>query len=310
MSNLSDVTALVCTFLRDEYLFNCVRSLKNTYPSIRVLVADDGHISDVKEHGLRALGVEKYIRMPFNVGICAKRNTLLTYVETPYILIGDDDFTYTVSTRLQDLHQMMDICDLAGGAMLEEGVNLKHFESVFLQQSDGGLLFKDIVEDYVRSSAGIRYAFADLVFNFFIAKTTTIRGVGWEENIKVCYEHEDFFLGLHQQSVKVAYCPDSVVQHRTLLIPDSKEYYEYRLNIADKDAFFAKWGFAYVQDQQGRRLLPHTRSIGFEVDEQHHNTSVVGWHFFHYGAVVRQIVHGEWARVPPVHVCSRDWGSL
>jgi glycosyltransferase involved in cell wall biosynthesis len=79
---VNDVTAIVCTFLRDEYLFNCIRSLKQHYPNIRILVADDGHISDEKERALTDLGVERYVRLPFNVGLPAKRNALLALVET------------------------------------------------------------------------------------------------------------------------------------------------------------------------------------------------------------------------------------
>jgi GT2 family glycosyltransferase len=252
---MHDVTAIVCTFLRDSYLFNCVHSLKQSYPDIRILVADDGHTSDEKEQQLAALGVERYIRLPFNVGLAVKRNALLTLVSTPFILVGDDDFTYTPACRLQDLQQLMDTVDLAGGAVFENRI-LRQYEATFERQIDGGIWYRDIERDY-RCNGSVRFAPCDLTFNFFIAKTDTARSVGgWDERIKICYEHEDFFLSLHQHGTKVAYCPDSVVQHKTLNIPNTEEYAHHRGNSADQRYFFEKWELKYVQDQQGRRLLP------------------------------------------------------
>jgi hypothetical protein len=49
LTNLADVTALIKTFLRDEYLFTCVSSLRLNYPNLRIIVADDGYCSDAKE---------------------------------------------------------------------------------------------------------------------------------------------------------------------------------------------------------------------------------------------------------------------
>ena len=43
------------------------------------------------------------------------------------LLVGDDDFYYTEETRLGDMLKMMDIADLAGGALRYMGV-LQHYE--------------------------------------------------------------------------------------------------------------------------------------------------------------------------------------
>jgi hypothetical protein len=54
--SLPDVTALIKTFLRDEYLFTCVLSLHLHYPNIKIFVADDGYCSDEKEARLKDTG--------------------------------------------------------------------------------------------------------------------------------------------------------------------------------------------------------------------------------------------------------------
>ena len=68
-ASLRDVTALVKTFLRDEYLFTAVLSLRRHYPEITIIVADDGYCSDEKEARLKEAGVSVYIALPWNRGV-------------------------------------------------------------------------------------------------------------------------------------------------------------------------------------------------------------------------------------------------
>jgi GT2 family glycosyltransferase len=253
LTNLADVTALIKTFLRDEYLFTCVSSLRLHYPNIRIIVADDGYCSDEKEARLKDAGVSKYIALPWNRGVSRGRNRLIDACETPYFLVGDDDFYYTEETRLGDMLRMMEIADLAGGA-LKYFDTLQHYEATLEWVPESkGLIHREISRDY-QAYDGIQYGEADLTFNFFVAKTDLAREIRWEDSIQVIFEHEDFFMAGHQRGMRVVYCPNSVVTHRKIELPTTAEYENIRWNRQDKNKFLKKWDLNFVQDVQGRRL--------------------------------------------------------
>jgi GT2 family glycosyltransferase len=255
---MEDVTALIKTFLRDQFCVNCVSTLRQHYPGIRIMVADDGHFTSEKESRLRDLGVEKYIRLPWNSGLSVGRNVLIDACTTPFFLLGDDDFSYISQSRLQDLVSLMAIADLAGGTVVRKG-EPQHYEATFVPLPDGGMQFRDIDRNKPLLHGGITYYEADITFNFFIARTEVARRVRWEESIKVCYEHEDFFLGAKDAGVRVVYCPDSIVEHRSAPFEVSRAYQRFRANPKDKDVFLKKWGFKYVEDMFGDRMYPDIR---------------------------------------------------
>ena len=113
--DLSDTTAIIKTFLRDKCLFHCVQTLKESYPSIHIVVADDGHPSQEKRDQLMFMGVDEYIEMPWNRGLSAGRNVLLDAARTPYVLLCDDDFSFTEDTNIENMRRLMDVSDIAAG---------------------------------------------------------------------------------------------------------------------------------------------------------------------------------------------------
>jgi len=256
----AEVTALIKTFLRDEYLFTCVSSLRRHYPYMKIIVADDGHCSNEKEARLKESGVSEYIALPWNQGVSRGRNILIDACGTPYFLVGDDDFYYTEETRLGDMVRMMEVADLAGGAV-RYCDTLQHYEATLEWVPESkGLIHREINRNY-KMHEGIRYADAELTFNFFIAKTELARKIRWEDSIHVIFEHEDFFMAGCLRGMKVVYCPNSIVTHRKVELPTIPEYEEIRWNREDKAKFFKKWGLSFVQDVQGRQLIPDSWEI-------------------------------------------------
>jgi GT2 family glycosyltransferase len=240
---MKNVTALVKSFLREPYLFRVVKSLKDLYPDIHVLVADDGYVSDVKEAKLKAMGVEGYIRLPYaSCGITKGRNLLVDACETEYCLIGDDDFLYTEDSHLEFLLKLMEVADIAGGAVMQGGI-FGHYEG-FYRHTPEGVTFRDIDRTYSSRHSGIEYSPADFIFNFFIAKTETLRRVRWDEQFHASWEHEDFFLSAHKAGLKTVYCPECVVVHRGLMA-DPPEYNQarHRDDPGDARIMLNKWGF-------------------------------------------------------------------
>ncbi len=258
---LRDVTALIKTFLRDDYLFTCVQSLRDTYPDIRIIVADDGHCSQSKEAILRDIGVERYLQLPYDVGTCVGRNRLIDACDTPYFLLGDDDFYYDEGARLWDLRTMMNVADIAGGAVSYQG-QVGHYEATLVfHDNPKHVICEDIDRNYrvwkAATHAGIRYAKTDVVFNFFIGRTDVARRIRWDESLHAI-DHDDFFLSAYQSGASVVYCPDSVVIHRKTELPVSQEYVQRRFNNNDGPRLIAKWGqhFLPMSGLTGPALAP------------------------------------------------------
>ncbi len=243
---MKDVTACVKTFLRDDYLFDCVKSLRTTYPDMPISVADDGDPSDKKEARLRDMGVNKYIRLPFNVGLSAGRNVLVDAVDTPYLLLSDDDHLYTQETHVEYLRGLMDIADIAGGAFLSKDGGVSRYTSCLRRNPDGRFDLVGCGWPSFSAHNGIRYLWCNVNHNFFVAHTDVVRRVRWDENLRIRYEHEDFFMTAWLQKVKIVHCPDVLLLHKKQEYVPSREYLDHRWDAdAAEEAFRKKWGFSW-----------------------------------------------------------------
>ena len=250
---MNNVTAIIKTFLRDEYLYRCISSLKASYPDIKVFVADDGRFSEEKDQKLKELGVDLYLKLPFNSGITYGRNRLCDELKTDYFLLGDDDFIYDGRANLEKMLTLMDIADVVGGAITANG-QIQHYEGFFTRSDDDGLIYKVLdlnVHEYYKQ---IPYKPCELTFNFLMAKKSVIDRARWDEFYKITYEHSDFFLTMKEAGIRVIYTPACVVQHKSPDIQNTEEYNKYRYDISvTRDYFLKKRGFKYLIDMTGTR---------------------------------------------------------
>lgn len=237
--NLSAVTAVIKTFLRDDACLACVDSLRQSYPEMPIIVADDGYVSDRKERALADAGISNYIRMPFNVGLSRGRNALVNSVGTDYALVGDDDFQYSKFSGIEKLLALMDVADVACGSAVRDDV--VHRYEYLIERRASQLRFVKMKDEY-EAHEGIRYASTGLGLNFFVGRTHLLRAVRWDENIRIRWEHEDFFLRVRAADARVVFCPDAKVLHRHRHT-DTPEYLDFRNDDrASRLAFMARWG--------------------------------------------------------------------
>ena len=257
----SKVTAIIKTFLRDEYFFECVRSLRESYPLIKIVVADDGYC-DARKQAFVDEYCDEYVRMPFDMGLPAGRNLLVEkYAKTPYVLIGDDDFLYTQQTNLEALYDLMEVCDLAGGRVMEAG-KMRNYQGFIEFQGDHLNYTKltdrdpaDMPQEFWdKTNEGTRYKHCDLTFNFAIMKRDIFKKALWDENIYVAYEHSDFFISVKNAGFTTAFTPDACVIHKPehVKIKNDKEYKTYRSRKSDKKYFFDKWKIKTASDMNNR----------------------------------------------------------
>jgi hypothetical protein len=86
-----DVTVAIKAFERPACLENLVLRLYEKYPRLRIVVLDDSS-EPLSAYFLRDNPLLRYVRAPYNVGLSRGRNLLVAAVETPFMVLMDDDF--------------------------------------------------------------------------------------------------------------------------------------------------------------------------------------------------------------------------
>jgi len=257
---MKNTTAVLISFMRPEYTKECVKSLRENYPDIKILVAENAQYNQelkdfVNKHG------GNYIVMPFDSGVCYARNRLVELANTEFILVGDDDFYYNEDAKVGEMIKFLEshrTYSLVGGRIRERGKVLDY--QGFIDIEPDHFLYKQLDAKKIRKckKSGLRYQLADITFNFFVARRKDIKEVKWDEKIKVAYEHSDWFIMLKQAGGrKVIFTPDAIVVHKPDHVELSKElkkeYGQFRNRRSDMHYFFAKHKIKYSIGFRGTR---------------------------------------------------------
>ena len=182
-------------------------------------------------------------RLPFDTGISAGRNHLLARVDTPYLLLNDDDRLFSRHTDLEVMVRLLDTCglDVVGGRTWQR--RRRHLylvksvvDTPVTLELDGETL--RCVEVAVDERAACTRC--DLVPNFFVAPTGRIRAMGgWDARLKVD-EHIDFFLRAKREGLAVGYTTRSSVDHVRGLERSRPRYLRFRQRAAEFRPFWMR----------------------------------------------------------------------
>uniref|UniRef100_A0A8D1CKW1 Glycosyltransferase 2-like domain-containing protein n=1 Tax=Sus scrofa TaxID=9823 RepID=A0A8D1CKW1_PIG len=134
------VTIATKTFLRPHKLMTMLRSVREYYPDLTVIVADDS-----KEPLKITDSHVEYYAMPFGKGWFAGRNLAISQVTTKYVLWVDDDFIFNSKTRIEALVDVLEKTELDVVSELSAASStpLPSDESICVSRSIGpGLWFE------------------------------------------------------------------------------------------------------------------------------------------------------------------------
>jgi len=249
----NELTAIIINFMRREYLMACVKSLRETYPDINIIVGNNDEPDAELEKYCGQYGAE-FMQLPFDSGVCGGRNGLMKHVKTPYVMIGDDDFFYTPEAGVDRMLELVKMgkADLVGGRVREAG-KLRNYQG-FIRQYPGYFVYEAL------EVSGEDIQLCDITFNYFVARTEAVREVLWDENIKVAYEHSTFFIDFKRKGYTVGFTPQAIVEHKNQVHINTKEagermrrYRFYRNRKNDKAYFYRKYNLQYCIDMAGRR---------------------------------------------------------
>lgn len=153
-------------------------------------------IVDDSKHPLSVAELKKchqsinYIHTDFNIGVSAARNIAIENVKTDYVCLFDDDFFVTKTTNLDSMMNNISKngLDFVAFKFLDFGLFERRFEGQYRQ--DAGVVVRDIGKYNVENELPLY----DFVLNCFIARTASVKKIMWDPNIKIGYEHDDFFI--------------------------------------------------------------------------------------------------------------------
>lgn len=238
--------AFICVnFLRKGATKNAIESLQANYKDIQIYIADQDEPSTEMVEFYEKHGV-KYYYLPYDCGLSYCRNYLISQVEEPYIMWGDNDFIFDENNHIEDALELLDSDDkigVVGGSTLKNNV-MQHYERMLMYDKEHGILVYvplEMTDPTEHTFKDLPYYYCDLTFNHAIAKREVFKNkrVRWNPNLKVRYEHSDFFLRLKQFSkYKVVYFPAFTVHHMHV---GSKAYQDMRCRAKDGEDFAKSW---------------------------------------------------------------------
>lgn len=220
-----DITVLVKAFERPDALRRLLASVRALYKRVPVVVIDDSRES------LTPVPAEitTYLHEPYDsLGAAGGRNLGLCHVETPYVLVCDDDMVFERRTDLGRMLYALESTpfDIVSCVWLDfdpwKGIcrGPRRFEGT-LDVEDGVLVHR------LGASRGtlVGLPVYDVVHQFFAAAVDRLGRDPWDADLNLS-EHYELFLTLKERGLRSTRLPDVVVQHRQQLPPGYQEVRE------------------------------------------------------------------------------------
>ncbi len=230
-----NVTFVFKSFERKRSAKRLYKNICKYYPDVRVIIADDSKIPlELNGDNL------DLVHLPFNSGLSAGLNKALERVSTPYVIRLDDDEVLTPFSRFHEQLRFL---------MSHPDIDLVAISYVTTPRCRG---HKHVSKQYYSQSMDIapkplkiphltkidpEHIVVGKPPNIFIARTESIKAVGYDDNIRVL-DHNEFFFRAAGNIVS-CFAPDSFVFH----IHDvtDKNYLSYRSDYrADQEYIKAK----------------------------------------------------------------------
>lgn len=201
----TNCTAIIKAFERPDKLIDLVGSIRRAYPALKIIIVDDSKNPMSFEWDSHT----EYHHVAYDIGLAAGRNIAVSYVQTPYTLLLDDDFLFTEHTKIENFLRILEEenFDIVGGDVIDHGKQKRLFRGDY-KVADNKLHLRYKLGRKIKG----QYPRFDFIVNFFLAKTDTLVKYPWDNDLKI-REHEVFFWRLRQAKVRVTYTNTVSVFH-------------------------------------------------------------------------------------------------
>ncbi len=221
---MQDITIGITHFNRPKALERLVASIRERFPKLPILVADNG---DARAD-LAGWSDVRVLLLEFDAGLSACRNALVTACGTKFMVLLEEDFIFDDRTDLQAALTVIESDPRMAfvGGSLEVKRHMQHYARAFkhLEVPEGTVLQAVPAGGPMRLTNGVRWRSCDMVFNFGVLRVAAAREVPWDVNLKLA-EHTDWFYRLSFSDWKVAHTSHLVAQHAR---EEPGEYRHYR----------------------------------------------------------------------------------
>ncbi|XP_060704580.1 beta-1,4 N-acetylgalactosaminyltransferase 2-like [Hemiscyllium ocellatum] len=245
-SNINSLVTIVTkTFLRYHKLRILINSIRNFYPEITIIIADDSETPEKIE----GPHIEQYM-MPFGKGWFAGRNLAASQVTTKYLLWVDEDFLFTEETKLEKL---VDVLEKTNLDVVGASVSGSRFQFKLWYEKgndDGDCLFSQFGSFHALDGFP-HCVVTSLVVNFFLARTQKVWSVGFDPRLSRVAHPEFFIDGLG--SLLVGSCNDVHIGHQ-------KKVKQTQESLKDVERRYATFRHANKRQFKSRLALVHFKN--------------------------------------------------
>lgn len=210
----NNVTFLIKSFLRRSCVDNLIVSIRKFYPETLIVVVDDSNppLSFDQHYNVKTYNID------FNSGISVGRNFGLSKIDTKYFVLLDDDFEFTPRTDIRNFYEVIERhnMDIVGGQLIENGHPVQYFGNFVTDEKT-----KTVIFELGSENVG-EYKKCQIVLNFFIGRTDSIKAHGWD-NLMKTIEHSPFFYE-HRNVLKTGVVENVSVDHKKINMPEYSFY--------------------------------------------------------------------------------------
>ncbi len=236
MSNLSDVSILLKTFLRDEKLFNSINAIRRNMPEIQMIIVDDGLQTEEKSGIYADLIREGHIVkiLNFDSGFGAKSNAGIQALVRPFLLISSDDFSHDPPSVKVGITKMLGVLDRNPQLSIVSGrlANRGPYEFYFGVGWETGNVIEIpreqvLLTQYSDYPGDRSWWPCDVTVNYSLVRRSVFDKVRFDDE-EIIGEggHGAFFYDCKKANIKVAYVPGVEISEQTGR--DSEQYRKYR----------------------------------------------------------------------------------
>jgi hypothetical protein len=219
------------TFLRDAKLVKAINGIISNMPGAQIIIADDGEETPQKYnmysnlvHDGHKVGV-----YPFDSGFGFKSNKIISMLDRPYLLIGSDDFDFTLeaASGVKAMIEIMEESHPGELDILSGRLNGRTYE--FNLEDRGDTIIEHKADtNFKMMGKRPRVYLVDLTVNYSLIRREVFDKVKFD-NEEIIGEggHGAFFVDCKRAGLKVGFTPLAEIneQHEP---EDSARYRQYR----------------------------------------------------------------------------------
>ncbi|NIM59994.1 MAG: glycosyltransferase [Candidatus Aminicenantes bacterium] len=240
---LRDITVVITAFERPEKCLACIKSIRQYYPDIEIIISDNGRRRAWPRNEIIGRYKCRYLKLPFDCGTNQAKNKAFDRVKTKYIVTCPDDFEFIKETKLENFKAILDSVPdigMACGSLRED----KGAFGAWLEinRKKAYYLIDRIKNPAWQKIGDVRYAYADYSYLFGMLRNEP--DIRFDPDLKIGIGHLDFMLQLKLAGKwKLAFTPDVIADRSRR--PDSPEYNKYRTRGEFARLFYEKTGLRY-----------------------------------------------------------------